>query len=76
MGGLAIAREQWYMRNNWTRMCIRKSLFLSPLQSTIFVDDTFDYNDQILEEIPFGECDPSRKPNYRSSEELTDRLRS
>lgn len=57
-----IVRGNWYMRNNWTRMCIVKSPWLlPPLQSTIFVDDTFDYSGQILEKIPLLLMEPSQE---------------
>ena len=57
-------------------MCIGKSLALPPLQSTIFVDDTFDYSGQILEKIPFvANVDPLKKAQYRSLEELTDPIK-
>ena len=58
-------------------MCIRGSPWLlPPLQSTIFVDDTFDYSGQILEKIPFvANVDPLKKAQYRSLEELTDPIK-
>ena len=49
---------------------------MSPLQSTIFVDDIFDYSGQILEKIPFvANVDPLKKAQYRSLEELTDPIK-